>query len=374
MILKGGKILNKEFTIEYSDLYIKDGLIADDSSDNEVLDISGLTVLPGLIDIHIHGFAGGNIASTDSKVLNNISTELLKRGVTSIVATVSTRSHEECCEVLSALRDSIKNGTDGTEFLGVNLEGPYLNINKKGGMVPQHIRPFNKAEFDQYLKISDNNIKLITIAPEIEENFNAIKYITEKGVIASIGHTEATAEETERAIKMGISHANHLFNAMTGINHREPGAVGAVFDSDITAEIICDGYHINQRVLRMAYKLLGRERLIFISDTILLGGLPDGTYIFDGLKTLKKGDSCTLEDGTINGNANDLFTCVKRLVSFGIPLEDAVYCSSFTPARRIGVLDKKGSIEIGKDADLVIVDDELNVKYVIKNGIIKYTA
>lgn len=372
MLLKGGKYLNKAFKFEEGNLYIQNGLIAESSSDNEVLDITGLTVLPGLIDIHIHGFAGGNIASTNMETLNNISNVLLKCGVTSIVPTLSTRSHAELIDSLTVLNKVMNKGTEGSEFLGINLEGPYLNIKKKGGMVYQHIRPFKKAEFEEYLKVSENKIKLITIAPEIEENFNAIKYLTDKGVTVSIGHTVATAEETERSIDEGLSHVTHLFNAMVGINHREPGVVGAVFDSDITAELICDGHHINERIIRMVYKLLGRERLIFISDTGAMGGLPDGEYIFDGLVTIIKGDSCTLQNGTINGNANDLFTCLKRLVNFGIPLEDAVYCTSYTPAKRVGVLDRKGSIDIKKDADLVIVDDSLNIKYVIKNGTIKH--
>lgn len=374
MLLKGGKFLNKNFKLEKNQLYIKDGCIASESTDGEVLDITGLTVIPGLIDIHIHGFAGKNFACADYDTLNEISAELLNCGITSVLPTVSTRPHEKTASALTVLNKAIESGTVGSEFLGVNMEGPYLNIEKKGGMLYKYIRPFNNEEFEGYVKASGNNIKIMTLAPEIKENFNGIKSLLENNIIPSIGHTVATAEETDRSINEGISHTTHLFNAMIGLNHREPGVPGAVFDSDITAELICDGYHINEKTIRMVYKLLGRERLILISDAVTLAGLPDGVYDFDGQITTKKDGCCTLPDGTINGNVNDLFECLRRAVKFGIPFEDAVYCASYTPAKRIGAQDRKGSIDIGKDADLVIVDDALNVKYVIKNGVIKYKA
>lgn len=155
---------------------------------------------------------------------------------------------------------------------------------------------------------------------------------------------------------------------MRGISHRETGVPGAVFDSDITAEIICDGFHINEKIIRMAYKLLGKERMILISDDVACTGMPDGIYEFDGVVNVIKDNTCLLEDGTINGNMKFLSECVKNAVKFGIPFEDAIYCATYNPAKRIGCEDRIGSIKEGKDADIVILDDNMDIQYVIKAG------
>ena len=161
---------------------------------------------------------------------------------------------------------------------------------------------------------------------------------------------------------------------MRGLTHREPGVPGAVFDSGITAELICDGYHIDEKVIRMCYRLLGRERLILISDGIAYAGMPDGEYVMQGAAVKIENGTCRLLDGTLNGNINSLFECVKRAVGFGIPFEDAVYCASFGPARKLGIDGTKGSIDTEKDADLIVMDEAFHVKYVLKKGRIVYTG
>lgn len=372
MLLKNGKILNENFVLENRDIYAENGKIAFSGNSCDVIDISGLTVIPGLIDIHAHGYGGKHTPECTYDELNELCCEMIKKGITGMLATTSSMTNEQYRFAVTTAKEAIEKGTDGTEILGIYLEGPYLNAEYKGGMIEDNIRKFDEEEYLELVKLSGNNVKIITIAPEIEGNIEGVKTIVKSGVVASIGHTNATADEATAGIEAGISNATHLFNAMTGLKHREPGVVGAVFDSDITAELICDGYHVNEKVIRTAYKVLGRDRLILISDMVPSAGLPEGRYEFEGRTIIVKDGTVKLLDGTIDGNINCLSECVRRVIKFGIPFEDAVYCATHNPAKRIGVLDRKGSIAEGKDADLVVVDDSFDIKYVIKNGEIKY--
>lgn len=374
MLLKGGKILNKDFIFEEKDLCIDNGIIAEESTTDDVLDISGLKVIPGLIDTHIHGY-GGKYAVTDEKEdLNFISKKLVEQGVTAFLPTTTTLPKKDLIRSIEVLNSAIEDGTEGADILGIYMEGPYICMKYKGGMMPSAVREFDKDEFDCFVKAGKGNIKIMTIAPDIEENFKHIKDVTDSGIIASIGHTDATADIVDKSIEAGMTTATHLFNAMKGLHHREPGVVGAVLDSHITAELICDGHHVNQKAIRMVYKVLGKDRLIMVSDAIPNAGMPDGEYIFEGRTVVIADGMCKLLDGTLNGNINSLFECLRRTVKFGVPIEDAVYCSSYTPAKRLGIENKKGSIDIGKDADLVVIDDDMNIKYVLKDGVIKYKA
>lgn len=377
MILMGGNILNSRFKIEKKDICIKDGKIFFNSSDSlnfsdsnnlKILDITGLTVLPGLIDLHIHGYKETDIAAAGKKELDALCGDLVKEGTTSFLCGLAADSHENTLNSLKVISKYRKGQSAGAEILGFNMEGPYLSKEKKGAIPEKYIRKADVNELNEFCKAADNQIKIMTIAPEITENQDCIHELTERNIVPAIGHSNATASETEKSMKHGISHATHLFNAMRGISHREPGVPGAVFDSDITAELICDGFHINEKIIRMTYRLLGKERLILISDNGQMSGSADGKYVVNGITTIIKDGTCKLPDGTLKGNYSSLFECVKRAIKFGIPFEDAVYCATYSPAKRIGVEQKKGSIDIGKDADLLIVDDNLTLRHVIKNG------
>ena len=370
MRLCGGRILNGDFRTEKKDITVKNGKITFEADGSEALDISGLTVIPGLIDIHIHGFTGVNVNEATEDELQKMSRELLKRGTTSFLATTTTHTREQLLYSLTNTKTVMEKGCEGAEILGMNMEGPYISREFKGAMREKDVRPFDPEEFEEFCGASGGNIRIMTLAPEIEENFNiGIEALKERNVVASVGHTGAKAERVERAIAKGMSHATHLFNAMRGIHHRDAGVVGAIFDSAATAELICDGFHISEKVIRIAYRILGNERLILISDAVTLAGMPDGEYVVDGMTTIIRDGTCTLQNGTINGNVNPLFECVRRCVKrFGIPFEDAVRCATLNPAKRIGVDDRKGSIEEGKDADLLVIDEHFDLKYVIKNG------
>lgn len=369
MRLTGGRILNSDFVLEERDLYIQNGRLGFPGDDGEILGISGLTVIPGLIDLHIHGFGGIDLTGATADQVERVCCMLVKRGVTSFAATTLTTEIEIMLKSLETLGTAIEKGTDGAEMIGINMEGPFISPERHGAMDKKHFWPFDERVLDTFISRSRNNIKIMTVAPEIEANLNGISTIRDRGIVASVGHTDASADIVTAAIEKGATHATHLFNAMSSLGHREPGAVGAILDSDATVELICDGKHIDSRVIRLVYKLVGRERLCIISDDVSTAGMPDGEYEIQGERVAVKDGTCTLTDGTLYGNVNSLFDCVRRSVKdFGLPIEDAVYCASAVPSRILGIADKKGRIAEGMDADLVIINDDFEIKYVIKNG------
>ena len=372
VILRNCTVLNDNFQIERKDIRIVNGKISfgECSPFEDSIDLAGLTVIPGLIDIHIHGFMGVNVSIANTDDLKYMRRQLLLNGITAFTPTTSTLPGDVLNNALKTIRASSEGSDDGAEIVGVNMEGPFISKAKKGAMNEQYIRPFSESEFLEFTASSGEMIKLMTLAPDVHENLRGIDILRKNGVVPSIGHTNATADEVDNAIRIGMLHTTHLFNAMRGMSHRDPGVVGSVFDSNITAELICDGVHVNEKVIRIAYKILGRDRLILISDAIPLAGMPDGEYEFDGQRTIIGNGISKLPNGTINGNINSLFECVRRCVKqFGIPFEDAIYCASYAPAKRIGIQDRKGSISEGKDADLIVIDGDFNIKQVYRSGI-----
>lgn len=371
MKLTGGTILNSHFEWEKKDLFLRDGKIVPESaeqSSDDVWDITGLTVLPGLIDLHIHGYKGIDLLSTGNKELDIFCHVLAENGTTSFLCTLSADSLENTLQSMRTISAYQKKPSGGAEILGFYLEAPYLSKEKKGAIPEQFIRKATKQELEAFCNATENQIKIMTIAPEIEENMQCIPELKARNIIPAIGHSNATAAQTDQSLKKGLSHATHLFNAMRGISHREPGIPGAVFDSNITAELICDGFHVDEKIIRMSYRLLGKERLILVSDNGPLSGCADGRYVINGIPSIVRDRTCRMENGTLKGNYLSLFECVKKAISFGIPLKDAFYCASYAPAKRIGMQKSKGSIDNGKDADLLLVDNTLTLQHVIKNG------
>ena len=372
MKLTGARILTEDFILEERGICIENGRIAH-SGGGEELDLSGMTVIPGLIDIHLHGYMGYGIATASDSELRKMAKELLLAGTTSFLPTVGSRPDPILRASLPRLRSLIEESDSSrAEALGVYLEAPYVSPKATGAISPEILRPFDRTEFDEYNALTGGHIRIAALAPEIKENLDAIPYLCESGIVASIAHTTADSEATDRAIRAGASHATHLFNAMRGLAHREPGTVGAILDSDATAELISDGHHISPRVIRLAHRLLGRDRMILVSDLSTQGGLPDGEYISSdtGATTVIREGTARLTNGTLAGNVSPLLELVRRAVSFGVPFPDAVRAASYNPARLLGCADRKGAISEGKDADLLVLDQDLALRYVIKSGAI----
>lgn len=339
----------------------------------EVIDANKGYIVPGLVDIHIHGYLGEDTSDGNADGIKKMANGIMKNGVTSWCPTTMTVSTEEINTALNTVR-SLKEESrdwDGAEILGVNLEGPFINPKKKGAQSEAHIKPLD-AQF-----VIDNSdiISLATVAPEMEGGCEGIKEIRKNcDVKISIGHTDATFEETLAGIEAGATHITHLFNAQTPLHHRNPGVVGAALLKDVYTELICDTFHVHKGLFELIAKTKG-DKLVLITDCTRAGGMPDGEYTLGGQKIFVNGIECLLEDGTIAGSVLKLNNAVKNLFdNTDIPLWDAVAAASLNPAKAIGVDDRKGSLEKGKDADIIITDRDFNIQKTIIGGKVKYEA
>ena len=313
-------------------------------------DFGGNKIYPGLIDIHTHGAIG--IDTMDAR-LDELSEFYLSHGTTTWYPTTMTMSTEDILRATGA-----KYEGRGANIPGFHLEGPYINVSRKGAQNAKYILEPSIEHFK-----SLGNIKLVTIAPEVE---GAVDFIRECDAVVCIGHTDCNYDTAMAAFEAGAKCLTHTFNAMPSIHHRNPGPIPAGADAGAYAQLIADGFHVHPTVIRMLVKLYGTDRVVLISDSLAATALADGNYISGGLAVTVKGGSATLSDGTIAGSTVTLFECVRRAISFGISESDAVKMASETPAALMGL--NKGRIEVGYDADFIIVDDEFNLVRAIARG------
>ncbi len=374
--IKNGKVVMPYGIIENSALVYDDKIcgMTDEKmipADAEVIDAKGGYVCAGLIDIHIHGYLGEDTSDGNAEGIFKMANGIMKNGVTSFCPTTMTVSMEEINVALDVVR-SLKEKSkvwQGAEILGVNLEGPFINPKKKGAQAEAHI----KAPDAEFIIDNADVICLATMAPEMDGGAKAIKEITEKSdVIVSVGHTDATFEEALKGIEAGATHITHLFNAQTPLHHRNPGVVGAALLKNVTTELIADTFHVHKGLFELLARVKG-ENLVLITDCTRAGGMPDGEYSLGGQPIFVKGVKCLLEDGTIAGSVLKLNEAVKNYRdNTDLPLWDVVAAATVNPAKAIGVADIKGSLEQGKDADIIITDDDFNIVKTIIRGEVRY--
>ncbi len=339
----------------------------------EVISADGGFVAPGLIDIHIHGYLGADTSDGDAEGIFKMAEGLLKNGVTAFCPTTMTVSMEEINRALDVVRTcKAQSGAwQGAQILGVNLEGPFINPKKKGAQAETHIlKPDAKFILD-----NSDIIKLATVAPEMEGGCSEIEKICQNSnVTVSIGHTDATFEETEAGIKAGAKHITHLFNAQTSLHHRNPGVVGAALLENVTTELIADTFHVHKGLFELLARVK-QDNLVLITDCTRAGGMPDGEYSLGGQPIFVKGVKCLLEDGTIAGSVLKLNQAVKNFRdNTTLPLHKVVSLATLSPAKVVGVDGVKGSLEAGKDADIIITDGDFNAVKTIIGGVTKYEA
>lgn len=374
-----GKIILKDGILEDHALLFSDVIEAiipqnDIPCDAEIIDAQGGYIAPGLIDLHIHGYLGRDVCDGDENSMRTISKGLLANGVTGYLPTTMTVDMKVICKSLEVCRSLMNESKswDGSAILGVHAEGPFISESKKGAQDAKYILKPDASFVKEYSDV----IKIITLAPETDEkNFSAIREICkDTDVTVSMGHTSADYDTAMASTRAGVKHATHLFNAMTPLAHRAPGVVGAALNSDVSCELIVDTFHVSAALYDMLFRLKGRK-LCFITDCLPAGGLPYGEYTLGGAKIVYRDIVCRLEDGTVAGSVLHLNEGVwNAFTNSSIPLHECVNCASLNPATVLGIADRKGSIEVGKDADVIITDGKFKVMKTIITGEVKYES
>lgn len=369
MLLIHAKYLDEDFRLVQGDIEIEDGKILRVGKDlprkeeDLAVDCAGsYTVVPGFVDVHIHGCAGADTCDATREALEAMAAFLLAHGVTSFCPTTMTTSRETIQAALLAAKDMMDHPMEGgARVVGVNMEGPFIAKERKGAQKEEDILPPDFPLFQRFYEESGGIVRLVDVAPEQPGGLDFVEKASQLCTV-SIAHTTADYDQAKAAFDKGVTHATHLFNAMSGLHHRKPGVVGAMFDdSRVRGELICDGFHIHPAVLRAAFRLLG-DRALIVSDSMRANGMPEGEAFDLGgqMVTVHQGKAL-LPDGTIAGSVTNLHQEIKNLVSFGVPFEQAVKAATLLPARAIGLDGEIGSIAPGKRADLVVLDENLDI-------------
>ena len=340
---------------EIKNLVIEDGVIKKITTDQIFADFDakGKRLIPGMCDVHVHGWGGADTMDGD---LTKLKKNLGEVGTTSFLPTTLTAPLKELERVTSVSLDG-----EGAHAIGFHLEGPFLSEKKCGAQDKRHII---SADLDGFKKLK--NVKMTTVAPEGDGNLDFIKKVSEMGVSVAIGHTDCDYDTAIKAIECGADNLSHTFNAMPPLLHRAPGPIGAGLVKGIYAQLICDGFHVHKAAVLALCKMYGEDKVVLVSDALSCAGLPDGEYTSGGLPIKLQNGVAKLENGVLAGSATSLFGCVKKAVEFGIPFDTAVKMASENPARLLGV--KKGKIEEGYDADLLVLSDDLEIENVIIGG------
>ena len=331
-------------------------------------DLDGALVIPGLVDIHVHGCAGADFSDGDYAGLVRMARHLARRGVTSFAPASMTLPYDALDKAFHAAARLRREGlADGARLMGIQMEGPFLSREKRGSQNPAYLR---LPDWDRFLRLYDaaeGLLRIVDVAPELPGAVEFPRRASEKCRV-SVAHTAAGYDQAAAVFDAGATHLTHLFNAMSGIHHRHPGPIGAASEREnVTAELICDGIHVHPSAVRMAFRLFP-GRICLISDALRCCGMADGSYSLGGQEILLSGGVARLTGGTIAGSAADLYQCMRRAVSFGIPREQAVWAATALPARVIGRESETGAIADGRAADFVICGGELEPEAVYLGG------
>ena len=378
MIIRNALVYGEDKTFSRLDIRIEEDVFTEicpslaPSENESVLDADGLYAIPGLIDIHFHGCMGHDFCDGTVEAIDAITRYEASCGVTSVCPATMTVSPESLVQVMDAARTYNESPArpGQASLVGINIEGPFISEAKKGAQAAEHIRLCDEALVSSIQERSGGLIKLVDIAPENEGAMEFIDALHDK-VTMSLAHTTADYQTAKEAYDRGARHATHLYNAMPPFTHRAPGVVGAAFDSPhCRAELICDGVHIHPSVVRATFQLFGDDRMILISDSMRAAGMEDGQYTLGGQDVAVKGKYATLvSDGALAGSVTNLMDCMRTAVKeMQIPLESAIACATMNPAKAIGIYDRYGSISTGKIANLVLLDQDLNLRQVIIHG------
>lgn len=379
-MIHNARIITPQRIIENGWLLVAQGRIvslaagdAPPDSADEYLDAGGQTLLPGFVDIHVHGGAGHDTMDATPDALHEMARFYARHGVTTFLATTWTDTPERIRVAMTQVAQIMQNSSqDGARLAGVHMEGPYLNPEYCGAQNPEYIRQADMAAMQALFDL--DVIRLVSLAPEFEANHALIDVCVQRGITVSVAHSGATADQMQQAFARGLSHATHTFNAMTGLHHRRPGIVGAVLtEPTVTAELIADGIHVHPMAMQLLWQMKGPEQVVLITDAIRAAGMPDGEYTIDERVMMVKDGACRLPDGTLAGSILTMESALRNFqAATGDPLETLWQTCSLNPARVIGMAHEIGSIERSKAADLVLLDDNLSVIWTMRAGQLIY--
>lgn len=377
--IRGGRVVTPLEVFDRADVLIENGSIVAvgpgvaQGEVAETIEAEGQVVAPGYVDVHVHGSAGHDTMDGTREAIEGMARFFASRGVTSFCPTTLTAGAEAITTSVRTVHECQESPIEGgAQPLGVHLEGPYIDASKKGAQPEEHVRTASVGDYKDFFALG--NIRLITLAPEIEENREVIPFARSRGAVVVVGHSSASYEEMVEAVKLGVNHATHTFNQMQGLHHRKPATVGAVLLlEEIYAEFIADGVHLHPAIVDMIVRLKGPEKALLITDAISGAGMPDGEYELGGQKVVVKEGAVRLVDGTLAGSCLTMDQAVSNVRRFtGRPLKECIQMATLTPARSIGVAHRKGSLEPGKDADVVILTPDLEVATTMVGGKVVY--
>ncbi len=382
ILFKNGAVVLADTVLFKSDVLVKDGKIAEVGPDlrfprgAELIDATGRHIAPGFIDLHIHGAAGQMFELANPDGYAQIASTLARFGTTGFVATLAVMPHETTLSAIETAKEFSARRVAGAKMIGVHMEGPYLSPEMAGAQIVSAMRKPSVSELDQYVKASGGLIRIMTLAPELDGALEVISSLRERGIVASAGHSNATFGQIRKAVDAGLTHVSHTFNAMRGLHHREPGVVGAALAMDLlTTELICDGHHVAPAAVSVVMRCKPRDKVVLITDAVAALGLPEGDHDFLGMPvTVKDGAVRLKHSDNLAGSVLTLNVAVKNVFEwFGnIPLREVFMMASLNPARVIGIQETKGEISVGKDADIILMDEHFEVTLTMVEGQIVY--
>lgn len=372
MYYKNAKVYTKDFKFQLGAFAVEDGkftAVLPEEVPADAIDLKGAYVIPGLVDVHTHGNSGADFSDGDYDELRTMAAYYGKSGVTSFAPASMTLPYDVLEKAFAAgLRLKKEQPAGCARIMGIQMEGPFFSEKKKGAQNGAYLR---NPDFDAFLKLyegCEGLVRIVDVAPELP---GAAEFVEKAKAYCtvSVAHTDANYDEAKAAFDAGATHLTHLYNAMPGIHHRNPGVIpAAVENSAVRAELICDGLHVHPASVRLAFSMFGAKRMVLISDSLRCCGMPDGQYELGGQDVFLKGGVARLADGTIAGSATNLFQCMQKAISFGIAPEDAIRAASWNPACAIGAEKEIGSIEEGKLADFVVCKEDFSIQQVYIGG------
>jgi len=335
-----------------------------------VVDARGMIVAPGFIDLHIHGAGGGDTSDCSLKSIRKMCSTLVRFGTTAFLPTVYPAGESEMLRRVSTIRRAMEQAPKGAEILGVHLEGPFLNPRERGALREGALRLPSMEVLDRLIHASGDNIRLLSIAPELRGATEVIRECRRRGIRVAVGHSDASHEQMVRAINAGVNHVTHVFNALRRTHHRDPGVMGTVLtNSEVTVELIADMHHVHPVVINLLLLAKPPDKICLVTDALRIAGLRGRRFIADGREVTVEGGVARLPDGTIAGSVLTLNRAVRNMVATGrVPLENALKMAGIIPARVLGVDHRKGNILPGSDADIVVMDRDCHVHMTMVKG------